>query len=214
MQTNSTEKRLSRRSVLQWIAAATAAESMSLPSFAQSSQAASKGYGTDPNLVKIYQPGDVWALIFSKRQKAVATVLADLILPADDLGPAASDLRVPDYVDEWVSAPYPRQVADRGIVLLGLEWIDEESKKRFGEGFAEITDEKKKMICDDLCKPEPGLEKQAHFFHVFSSIASGAYFSTQPGWRAIGYVGNTPAVRFDGPPKELLDQLGLEQTVK
>ncbi|MGC6466525.1 MAG: gluconate 2-dehydrogenase subunit 3 family protein [Akkermansiaceae bacterium] len=214
METHSTEARLSRRHVLQWIAAAAATEGIALPGFAQEVKPATKGYGTDPDLVKIYQPGDVWPLILSPKEKKAATALADIILPADDLGPAASEVRVPDYVDEWISAPYPRQVGDRGVVVPGLKWLDAESQKRFQKDFAALTEEQQKAICDDLCEPKPGMEKAAHFFHVFSTIASGAYFSTQPGWKAIGYVGNMPSINFDGPPKEVLDKLGLEQTVE
>jgi hypothetical protein len=44
-------------------------------------------------------------------QRRLVTFLADLILPEDEYGPAASALRVPDFIDEWVSAPYPKQRA-------------------------------------------------------------------------------------------------------
>ena len=42
----------------------------------------------------------------------------------------------------------------------------------------------------------------------------GAYYGTPKGWKAIGYVGNMPLPALDGPPQEVLDKLGLEQTVK
>ena len=42
----------------------------------------------------------------------------------------------------------------------------------------------------------------------------GAYYATPQGWEAIGYVGNIPLTSFDGPPPEVLKQLGVEQTVK
>lgn len=214
MKTKSAESRLSRRHVLQWFAAAAATEGISLSGFAQEVKLATKGYGTDPDLVKIYQPGEVWPLILSIKEKKTATALADVILPADDFGPAASEVRVPDYLDEWISAPYPRQVGDRGVVVPGLKWIEEESQKRFKKDFSALAADEQKAICDDLCEPKPGMEKAAHFFHVFSTIASGAYFSTQPGWKAIGYTGNMPSVNFDGPPKEVLEKLDLKQTVE
>jgi hypothetical protein len=178
---------------------------------------AAKGYGTDPKLVDIYEPGDVWPLTFTDAQRKAATALADLILPKDDLGPAASAVGVPAMLDEWVSAPYPAQQADRPIILDGLAWLDAESAKRFTKAFAELPDDQKRAICDDICHPpdaKPEFKKPATFFAKFRSLAAAAYYSTMEGWKAIGYVGNTPLKTFDGPPAEVLERLGVTQTVK
>ncbi len=218
MDSETNNSRLPRRTVLQWFAAAAAAgEASALQGFAQSAAPATTGYGTDPNMAKIYNPGDVWPLTFSKAEKNAAVALADVILPADDLGPAASTVRVPDYLDEWISAPYPKQQKDREAVLPGLKWIDEESNSRFQKSFADLSLTEQQTICDDLCRekqPDPEWRKAAAFFHSFSTICIGAYFGTPEGWKAIGYVGNTPSGIFTGPPQEVLDELGLEQTVK
>jgi hypothetical protein len=40
-----------------------------------------------------------------------------------------------------------------------------------------------------------------------------AYYAKPEGGKAIGYVGNVPTPTFDGPPKEVLDILGVEETV-
>ena len=36
---------------------------------------------------------------------------------------------VPDFIDEWISAPYPGHTDDKRTVLEGLAWIDEESQR-------------------------------------------------------------------------------------
>jgi hypothetical protein len=121
-------------------------------------------------------------------------------------------------VDEWVSAPYPEQQNDRPVVLQGLDWLDAESRKRFGDkGFDALSDEQKRAICDDIhftqaAKPE--FRKAAEFFNRFRSICAGAYYATPAGWKAIGYVGNEAHPSFDGPPPEVLQRLGVTQTVK
>lgn len=178
---------------------------------------ATKGYGTDPLLNKVYQPGEVWPLTMSVEEKQAATALADLILPEDDLGPAASAVRVPDYVDEWVSAPYPEQQAVRPVILEGLAWLDGESRERFEKRFAELGEPQQREICDAICdagKAPEKLKAAANFFRAFRSLAMGAYYSTPEGWKAIGYEGNVALPQFDGPPREILERLGLEQTVK
>src|SRR4051812_24306805 len=101
--------RLSRRTVLKWFAAAAASAPLAdfalgaAPTDTAAPLAPPGGYGPDPDLSKIYHPGQVWPLTFTPGQRAAATALADLMLPADHLGPAASDVRVPDYLDEWIS---------------------------------------------------------------------------------------------------------------
>ncbi len=218
MEIESTENRLPRRKVLQWFAAVAAAgEATSLPAFSQTPQPATVGYGTDPNMAIAYQPGDVWPLTFTPSEKKAVSALADVILPADDMGPAASELRVPDYVDEWISAPYPKQQNDRKVILPGLKWLNEEANRRFKKDFADLAIKDQQAICDDLCDPaqkNPEVRKAAGFFNTFTGLCMGAYYGTTEGWAAIGYVGNTPSGVFNGPPQEVLDQLGLEQTVK
>ena len=177
---------------------------------------AGKGYGVDPNLTKVYAPGDFWPLTFTPGQKRAAAALADVILPKDPLGPAASELGVPEMLDEWVSAPYPVQQADRAIVLPGLAWLDAESNKRFGKPFTDLAGRQKHAICDDVCDAkvaEPQFRQAAAFFVKFRSLCAGAYYATPAGWQAIGYVGNVALGSFDGPPPEVLERLGVTQTV-
>jgi hypothetical protein len=216
---DSPSPRLPRRTVLKWFAAAAAATQ--LPDFGTNARAAApssaKGYGMDPDLSKFYQPGDFWPLTLTPEQRATVTALADLILPADHLGPAASAVRVPDFIDEWVSAPYPQQQKDRDTLLPGLAWIEEESHKRFTKAFAALSDTEKRTIADDVCWPadaKPEFKKAASFFVKFRSLAASAYYGTEAGWKALGYVGNVPLASFDGPPPEVLEKLGIEQTVK
>ena len=218
METHPSLPRLSRRQVLKWFAASAAA-SQTAPflAFSQDTAPAAVGYGPDPKMNQVYQRGDFWQLTLSPRQHKTVTALVDVILPADALGPAASQLRVADFIDEWVSAPYPQQQSDRAIVLPGLEWVDEESNRRFAQDFAQLTLKQQEVLCDVMCEQDHAdaeLRQAASFFRKFTSLTMGAYYSTPEGWRAIGYVGNVPSASFDGPPKALLDQLGLEQTVQ
>lgn len=230
---------LSRRAAMQWVMAAVAGWGVPATSFAQQPAPpvtplqptqgtpptptpaghpeAPKGYGTDPNLVEVHQPGDLWPLTFTAAQRRTAKALADVILPKDEWGPAASSVGVLEMVDEWISAPYPAQQADRPIIIDGLAWIETESTKRFGKLFAELSEEQKHAICDDICfhaAAKAEFKKAASFFSHFRSLCAGAYYGTPEGWQAIGYVGNVPLQSFDGPPAEVLQKLGVVQTVK
>jgi hypothetical protein len=212
--TNTT--RLSRREVLQWFAASMAAAGLPRQGSAAAeptrAPAAASGYGTDPKVAAIYSPGDFWPLTLDPIQLQTVTALADWIFPEDDLGPAASTLRVPEFINEWVSAPYPQQQHDRGVVLPGLLWLEAEAQKRFSTPFARLSASQAEAILDAVCSlPDalPEHKQGAVFFACFRNIAAGAYYRTPEGWKALGYVGNTPSATFEGAPRELLEQLGL-----
>ena len=223
---------LSRRAAMQWVMAAVAASALP-PSNALAQPVGRtttpqenaarvpggsnvQGYGVDVDLIKVYKPGTFWPLILTPEQRKTATALADLILPSDAYGPAASEVGVVEMVDEWVSAPYALQQADRPVVVDGLNWIDAESIKRFAKGVAEVTDAQRRAIADDVCFTEtakPAFKKGAAFFSAFRSLCAAAYYATPAGWKAIGYVGNVALPSFDGPPPEVLKKLGVTQTV-
>jgi hypothetical protein len=175
------------------------------------------GYGTDPDLIKSHKPGEFWPLTFNDTQKKTATVLANIIIPADHWGPAAVDVGVVPMIDEWISSPYPQTQGDKPVILDGLAWIESESQKRFNKGFTEIDEQQQAAICDDICyypKAKAEHKKAATFFSRFRSLTAAAYYATPAGWHAIGYVGNAQLATFDGPPQEVLDKLGVEQTVQ
>ena len=209
MKSQDQENRLPRRRVLQWFAAVAAAEGVALPTgLAQEVKPGVAGYGQDPVLARSYERGEVWVLTMTPAEKETTVALADVIFPADDLGPAASEVRVADFIDEWVSAPYPRQKGDRGVVLPGLKKLNEECRKYFGKDFSQISEEEKAKTCDVMANGN-------HFFNVFVGLASGAYYSDPRCWKALGYEGNTPyGGPFKGPPDEVLKQAGVEQTVE
>lgn len=211
---------VSRRQTLQWVMAAAAASTLPRTTFAQRRNVAgapeTKGYGRDANLVKIYKPGAFWPLTFTLGQKQTAKILADIIIPSDKLGPAASEVGVVDYIDEWISAPYGQQQSDRPVILEGLQWIEEESHRRFKQSFTGLSTDQQHAICDDICYTEnakPQFRKSAHFFSRFRTIASSAYYATPQGWASIGYVGNVILPKFEGPPAEVLKILDVTQTV-
>jgi len=171
-----------------------------------------QGYGTDPNVIKVYKPGMIWDLTLTDEQMKTVTALCDVIIPADDKSPAASEVHVPEFIDEWISAPYPEQQADRKVILEGLDWLEKESQKRFKKGFADLSEEQKHAICDDIChaaKAKSEFKKAAGFFSKFRTLTAGGFYTTPKGMKDIGYVGNMPIKSFTGPPPEVLKKLGL-----
>src|SRR5262245_40080814 len=124
--------RVDRRTALKWVAmAASTVPLLHGRVFAAPPVAKAKGYGTDPNVNKVYKPGELWPLTLTPGLRRAAAALCDVIIPADSSSPAASDVGVVDFIDEWISAPYETQRADRKTILEGLGWLEKESKGRF-----------------------------------------------------------------------------------
>jgi len=210
--------RIDRRTTIKWMLAASAALRVT-PGLgltgAQAAQAAvmaSAGYGTDPDLMQLYEPGDVWPLSMSAAERQTAAALCDLIIPKDADSPSASEVGVVEFLDEWISAPYPVQQADRKTVLWGLRWLDEEAQRRARLEFSALAADGMKAICDEVCylpRAPDHLQAAAAFFARFRDLAAGGYYTSPAGMRAIRYVGNVALSRFDGPPPEVLRRVGL-----
>ena len=212
---------MDRRTTIKWMLTAAASVSslrgvalaktvLASPSDLHAS--AAKGYGTDPNLLDSYKPGELWPLTFTANQRRTATALSDLIIPADDTSPSASAVGVIDFLDEWVSAPYEPNQKDRKLILEGFKWIDHESAKRFSKPFAALDEAQQKAICDDICyapEAKPQFAKAALFFARYRDLTAGGFYTTPQGRKDLQYVGNMPLARYDGPPLEALKKAGL-----
>ncbi|MBI1372629.1 MAG: gluconate 2-dehydrogenase subunit 3 family protein [Phycisphaera sp.] len=209
---------MDRREALKWMATASSVIAAmhtntfgadTGPDAVGSGPGTARPYGTDPDLLK----GEVtWPRTMTPEQLKTTSALCDVIIPEDEKSPAASKVGVPDFIDEWISAPYDGQRHDRGVVIGGLAWLEAESAKRFGKDFASLSEEQQHAICDDICylpKAKPEFKQGAVFFAVMRNLASSAFYTTPEGWADIGYIGNVPQAEFAGPPPEVLKHLGL-----
>lgn len=172
-----------------------------------------EGYGTDPDLLKSYAPGQLWPLILSPEQRRLATALCDLILPGEPGSPGAVAVGVVDFLDEWVSAPYPQQSRDRKLVLDGFDWLDADARRRYSRIFVRLDTTQRRAICDDiryLPNASAAMREGAGFFARFRDLVLGGFATSPEGRHYLGYVGNTPLPQFDGPPPEVLRLVGLE----
>lgn len=167
----------------------------------------------DPDLIAPTVP---WDGILTEDELATLVVLCDVIIPSDEHSPSASSVGAHEFIDEYVSAPYPSMARDLVLVRGGLVWLDTESELRFGEGarFRALTDEQQHAICDDICSSEgvaPRFRAAARFFDRVRDLTATAFYTTPEGMEDIGYVGNRAIPGpWPAPPPEVLRHLGLE----
>jgi Gluconate 2-dehydrogenase subunit 3 len=194
--------KLSRRTTLQWMAATSMASSLPHRAPAIDSQrveftAVPRGYGTDPNLKAPVIP---WPLLMTAHQLEQTAILADLILPGTTAALAPSAIGVPEFINEWVSAPYPDQLRDRVTLVGGLRWLDVEAAGRANRGFLELSEALRQSILNDIGQrnPKPPFIDQQLFFQRLQYLIVGAYYTTPEGFRDLGYIGNVPIANY--PP--------------
>ncbi len=164
------------------------------------------GYGTDPDMLNPTVP---WERTMTPGQLALAASLSDVILPEDDVSPAASTLGVQDFVDEWVSAPYEDQYNDRGLLFTGFGWLERRAREQFGRSFAAAGLANQDALVSRIAGPPiDGFADSKRFFTRFRHIAMGAYYTTDEGMADLQYIGNTPIMGdYPGPTPEALAHL-------
>ena len=170
------------------------------------------GYGPDPDMIRAYEKGAFWPLTLSAEQKQLAASLSDLIIPADEHSPSASAVGVVDFIDEWVSAPYPQQREDRETILNGFAWLDGQARHHAEQPFAKLHEAQQRKICDRICnisRAPADLQVPAQFFATYRNLTAAGFYTTLAGRKDLKYIGNVALTHFDGPPVELLKRLGL-----
>ena len=101
------------------------------------------------------------------------------------------------FIDEWISAPYPRTSAIRRCLSFqDWRWLPmPRSKHRFGSDFRQIADAQRRTIFDTIAwrdKVQPGRERPARFFARLRGLMLAGYYSAPEGIADLGYMGNTP----------------------
>ena len=167
------------------------------------------GYGTDPDVMRSTV---TWPLTLTSRQRTLVAGLCDIICPADEHGPSASSVGVPEVIDEWISAPYEKQQQDRVTILSGLLWLDQEATRRFSATFLEASDAQQIEIIEDIAYSKKVVSKSlkpaVSFFAKLRTLVLGGYFCSREGWADIGYIGNIPIVGdYPGPTEEAMAHL-------
>jgi Gluconate 2-dehydrogenase subunit 3 len=147
---------------------------------------------------------------FTPHEFATVTVLADLVIPADERSGGASDAGAPAYIDFAL-----REVEDDAMRLAmrgGLAWLDSECGRRFGRTFLDATPGQRIAILDDIAWPArtaPALANGAAFFSNLRDLVATAFWSSRLGVRDLQYQGNVALPEWTGCPDAALRKLGV-----
>ncbi len=141
--------------------------------------------------------------VFDDPQWRTVHVLCDLIIPADEHGPSATQAGVPEFMDDWL-AFRTQQDGNENLqaqVFGGLVWLDRESQNLSGKNFADAAVEQQKQILDRIAWPGKAAEADhawVAFFNTFRNLTTTGFLSSKAGVAYLPYLGNTVVTHWDG----------------
>ena len=150
--------------------------------------------------------------IFTAHEMATLTVLADIIIPKDEVSGSASDAKVPEFIEFIVKDMPSHQTPMKG----GLRWLDLYCMKKFEKAFINSSTEQQISVVDEIAYPKkakPELSQGVKFFSLMRDLTATGFYSSEIGIKDVGYAGNTPN-RWNGVPDEVLKQYKLTYTEK
>ncbi len=147
---------------------------------------------------------------FNEHEMATITVLADIIIPKDEVSGSASDAGVPAFIDFIVQDMPSHQTPMQG----GLRWLDIECFKRFNKAFVDCDEKQRMEMVDEIAWPEkakPEMKRGVAFFNLMRNLTATGFYTSEIGVKDLDYKGNVPN-KWNGVPDEELKRLKLSYT--
>jgi len=149
---------------------------------------------------------------FTPEEFATITILADIIIPKDEVSGSASEAKVADFIEFIVKDEPDFQTPLRG----GLRWLDVHCLNAYQKAFKDCSAQQQIEVVDQIAYPEkakPEMSFGVKFFNLMRNLTATGFYSTQIGWTDIGYVGNRPN-QWNGVPEDVQKQYNIAYTEK
>jgi gluconate 2-dehydrogenase gamma chain len=149
---------------------------------------------------------------FTTDEMATITILADIIIPKDEVSGSASDAGVPAFIEFIVKDMPQHQEPMRG----GLRWLDVYCLKNFKKPFKSCTQQEQLSVVDKIAYPKkaaPELSQGVNFFNVMRNLTATGFYTSEIGVKDVGYAGNAPN-KWNGVPADVLKQYNKSYSEK
>lgn len=196
---------------------------------ATENKAAGTGFNLDRNADELKYEKELQAkpAFFDAHEMTTLGILADIIIPKDEVSGSATDAGVPAFIEFIVKDMPQHQVPMKG----GLRWLDMHCLKQFEKTFKDCTPEQRIQVVDAIAYPEikytdetgkevvrgkkakPGMEQGVSFFSLMRNLTVTGFYTSEIGVKDLGYAGNQPN-KWNGVPDEVLKQYSVAYTEK
>jgi gluconate 2-dehydrogenase gamma chain len=149
---------------------------------------------------------------FTADEMATITILADIIIPKDEVSGSASDAKVPEFIGFIVNDMTQHQTPMRG----GLRWLDLQCLKKYEKPFKDCSSQQQMEMVDVIAWPKkakPEMAQGVAFFNLMRNLTATGFYTSEIGVKDIGYIGNVPN-QWNGVPADVLRQYNLAYTEK
>lgn len=149
---------------------------------------------------------------FTPHEMQAITILADIIIPKDNVSGSASDAKVADFIEFIVKDNPENKVPMRG----GLQWLNMQCLNRYKNSFAECTTKQQMEMVDEIAWPKkakPEMQPGVNFFSLMRNLTATGFYTSEIGVKDVGYMGNTPN-QWNGVPADVLKQYNMAYTPK
>jgi gluconate 2-dehydrogenase gamma chain len=149
---------------------------------------------------------------FDAHEMATIAILADIIIPKDEVSGSASDAKVSGFIEFIVKDMPDHQTPMRG----GLRWLDMQCLKRFNNSFKDCDEKQRMEIVDEIAWPnkaKPEMKQGVAFFNLMRNLTATGFYTSEIGIKDMGYKGNQPN-QWNGVPDDVLKQYNLAYTEK
>jgi len=149
---------------------------------------------------------------FTPHEIATITILADIIIPKDDVSGSASEAKVPEFIEFIVHDMPNHQVPLKG----GLRWLDMHCLKTYNLSFKDCSNTQQMEVVNAIAFPKkakPEMVQGVKFFSLMRDLTATGFYTSEMGVKDLGYVGNTPT-QWNGVPNDVLKQYKLAYTDK
>ena len=144
---------------------------------------------------------------FTPQELKTVTLLSDIIVPADSVSGSASQAGVPAFIEFMMKDQPSNQIPMRG----GLRWLDNQCVKFYDKKFMDCSSAQRLEMVDRIAYPElakPEFSQGVSFFNLMRNLTVTGFYTTQIGYKDVGYLGNVPN-NWEGVPADVLQQYGL-----
>jgi hypothetical protein len=169
------------------------------------------GLDRQPEEIEQYKKVTAYTF-FDAHEMATIAVLADIIVPKDEVSGSATEAGVPEFIEFIVKDMPEHQTPMRG----GLRWLDIQSHKRFEKSFKDCSEKQQLELVDAIAYPKkakPEMAQGVSFFNLMRNLTLTGFYTSEMGVNDIGYKGNMPN-QWNGVPDDVLKQYGLAYSEK
>ena len=160
----------------------------------------------------LYKEVSAMPKFFTDHEMATIAILADIIIPKDEISGSATDAKVPDFIQYIVNEKNEHQTPMKG----GLRWMDMYCLNNYGKTFRESDEKQKMALVDAIAYPKkvkPEMKQGASFFSLMRNLTSTGFYTSEIGVKDVGYIGNRPN-QWNGVPADVLKQYNMSYTEK